>query len=503
MLDFIFEHSTFLAILGCLLVAFDITKTEKKPWRILAGLGLVGASLMLRLLEPAGLLSSVGGAFSDVALGFWVAAGFLAVKRSKAQPFFVLGLLAFALAASFFVLSRFFDAALPTTNTSILVELGPDDSIEELHPILSSLDLEVEQAFPTVTLSRDEDLAQVYMVTGSEKALQQILPLLQADTENVDHVAWNEAVGLIEPVSSVEVERDPRRPIVADDPMITSQWALDAINGAEAHQMLKDLNAPARKAVVAILDTGVDSRHEDLSGIFQKSPGHSDEHGHGTHCAGIAGAATNNGIGMASLNWNGHFVEIRGYKALGDDGLGSLESIAQAIIDATDAGADVISMSLGGFAFTPPKVVADAVSYAFEENAIVIAAAGNSNQDAKNHMPSNIEGVIVVSAVDQKNRKASFSNTNTSLNRPIAAPGVDILSLKPNNEYKNNSGTSMATPVVSGLVGVMRAINPALTAQEAYAILHQTGTRGPDARKVGRTVNAEAALLQLADHAVQ
>lgn len=503
MLDLIFEHSTLLAILGCLLVAYDITQTEKKPWRILAGLGLVGATLVLRLLEPAGLLSSVGGAFSDVALGFWFAAGFLAVKRAKAQPFFVLGLIAFALATSFFVLARFFDVTLPGSTKSMLVELGPDDTIEELHPVFASFDLEIERAFPTVSLARDENLAQVYLLTGSENALQQVLPLLEADTENVDHVAWNEAVGLIEPVSSTSIERDPNRPIVADDPMIASQWALDAIHGAEAHQFLKDQGVPSRKAVVAILDTGVDANHEDLSSIFHTSPGNSDEHGHGTHCAGIAGAATNNAIGMASLNWNGDFVEIRGYKALGDDGLGSLESIAQAIIDATDAGADVISMSLGGFAFTPPKVVADAVSYAFSENAIVIAAAGNSNQDAKNHMPSNIEGVIVVAAVDQKNRKASFSNTNTSLSRPIAAPGVDILSLKPNNEYKNNSGTSMATPVVSGLVGVMRALNPELTSQEAYSILHETGTLGSDARRVGRTVNAEAALKQLAENSLQ
>jgi thermitase len=258
--------------------------------------------------------------------------------------------------------------------------------------------------------------------------------------------------------------------------------------------LLRDLN-PTHKARVAIVDTGVDARHEDLGAIFGQSTGNTDANGHGTHCAGIAGAATNNGVGVASLNWEGRFVEVTGYHALGASGMGTIETIAQAIIDATNDGADVISMSLGDVAPKTPQVLSKAVDFALRHNVIVLASAGNSNEDAIDHFPSNIPGVMAIAAVDQDLEKAKFSNTNTSLTRPLAAPGVDILSTMPKQGYKPLSGTSMATPVVSGLVGVMRAINPNLTAEDAYLILHETGTTVAASDQVGRVVNAEAAIL--------
>ena len=197
---------------------------------------------------------------------------------------------------------------------------------------------------------------------------------------------------------------------------------------------------------------------------------------------------------MASLNWNGDYIDILSYRALGSDGMGSLETIAQAIIDAARNDADVISMSLGGFSLAPPKVIKDAVEFAMDKGAIVVAASGNSNQDAKNHMPSNVEGVISVSAIDQNGNKAKFSNTNTSLTRPIAAPGVDVVSLIPGDDYGPKSGTSMATPVVSGLLGIMRSLNPELSASQAYSILHDTGVTLSDTDKVGRMIDADAAI---------
>ncbi|NNF04503.1 MAG: S8 family serine peptidase, partial [Rhodothermales bacterium] len=257
--------------------------------------------------------------------------------------------------------------------------------------------------------------------------------------------------------------------------------------------LLKDA-APARKAVVAILDTGVDGRHEDLSGAWGSSPAGVDRHGHGSHCAGIAGAVTNNGIGIASLNWEGRFVEVRGYAALNEQGFGTIEMISQAIIDAVKDGVDVISMSLGDRAPTSPKSIRDAVEYALANNVIVIASAGNANEDAKDHMPSNIDGVIVVSAVDENLDKARFSNTNTSLDRPITAPGVNILSLRNDGGYVEMSGTSMSTPVVSGLVGVMRSLSPDITDEEVYRILEETGRDVKNSKRIGRLIDAEAAV---------
>jgi thermitase len=114
------------------------------------------------------------------------------------------------------------------------------------------------------------------------------------------------------------------------------------------------------------------------------------------------------------------------------------------------------------------------------------------------HMPSNIPGVIAVAAVDEQGRKASFSNINTRLSRPIASPGVNILSLEPGGRYGLKSGTSMATPLVAGLIGVMRSLNPEVTAEEAWEILRDTGTEGPDVSSTGRTIQADEALMRVA-----
>ena len=334
-----------------------------------------------------------------------------------------------------------------SSEASLLIELGPDDTIEEVESILNKYDVSVERAFPLLTLDMDADLAQVYLVTGHEESLGELSAELKLDTENIDYVSENTPVSLSPlPQENASATWKRKRPIVANDPLSDSQWALDAIDAAGVHEILKE-NKPVRKARVAILDTGVDSKHEDIKGVFIDTPGNTDKHGHGTHCAGIAGASTHNSLGMASLNWQGDYIEILSYRALGADGMGSLETIAQAIIDAARNDADVISMSLGGFSLTPPKVIKDAVEFAMDRGAIVVAASGNSNQDARNHMPSNVEGVISVSAVDQNGNKAKFSNTNTGLTRPIAAPGVDVVSLIPDNEYGPKSGTSMATPV--------------------------------------------------------
>jgi len=306
-----------------------------------------------------------------------------------------------------------------------------------------------------------------------------------------------------------------------NDPLVHQQWALEAIRGDKVHGILQAVQ-PQRKARVAIIDTGVDSGHEDLQSVsfgaeeqsffgglldrifgwlldwlrstFGAQDIAGDMNGHGTHCAGIAGAVTNNGLGIASLNWEGRFIEILPFKGLRDDGSGTMEQISQAVIDATHAEADVVSLSLGSRSPVPPRVLTNAIAFALRNGTIVAAAAGNSNGDASRHAPANIDGVIAVAAVDHELKKSSFSNTVGGLSRPLAAPGSDILSLAPNNDYALKSGTSMATPVVTGLLGLMRSIDPVLTATEAYNILHETGTEVEDTPQVGRVINAEEAV---------
>lgn len=382
----------------------------------------------------------------------------------------------------------------------LLVELGPDDNIDEIKPILEKFDAVWERAFPNVDLKEDEDLAQVYIVRCASGVVEELTKALQGDSENVDHVERNISISIIQPLDGKEPAKGPV-PSVANDPKIARQWAMRYSKGFEALLLLRTTR-PKKLATVAILDTGVDATHEDIKGVFKESPDSTDRQGHGSHCAGIAGAYTNNGLGMASLNWQGGFVRITSYAALPmKGGGGTAETVAQAIIDAAEDGADVISLSLGGnnSRSGPPRVTRSAIVYALSLGSIIVVAAGNENTDAARKTPASIDGVITVAAVDQQGRKAKFSNTNNTLALPIAAPGVDILSLKPGGGYIYYSGTSMATPFVAGLLGVMVSLKPELRAYEAYQILKKTGIQGPDANRVGKTVNAEAAIRAVMD----
>lgn len=482
-----------LTVGAFLLIARAATRQEKSPVMMLTGIAVLALSVVGHTLTFTSPYAALTALTAEFGIGLVLVAGFLARKKMPARPFFYLGSLSLIAFVLMIGIGRFVRSDLDVRHqTTLLVELGPDDQIEELTELLAQFNAQYERAFPNISLRMDEDLSQVFIISVADRRVKKLIRALTADAENVDNVELNRTIGLEEPIITNTVDFDAEA-VLEDDPLVKEQWSLQAIKGHEAHAYLKDLT-PARKARVAIVDTGVDASHEDISSVFTTSPGSADVHGHGSHCAGIAGAATNNGLGIASLNWEGRFIEVTGYKALNDQGMGTIESIAQAILDASRADADVISMSLGSKSPTAPKTIVDAVEFAQRNDAIVIVSAGNSNEDAINHMPSNIPGVIVVSAVDENLRKASFSNTNTSLARPIAAPGVNILSLRTRGGYVRMSGTSMSAPVVSGLVGVMRSLNPDLSAENAYTILNDTGRDIQDSASIGRLINAAEAI---------
>ncbi len=469
------------------------------PWP--AFILMLGALAYQLLVPEGGLISRFGQLALDWGLGMSLAALYLWAKQAKAVIFFVPGLLAVLVGAAVYGLDRAYDWIAQDLRQSedavqLLVELGPDDQLAEVEPILEVYDAVAEKAFPNVDLDESEDLAQYFLVYVKEGYAASLIADLNQDPENVDQVARNREVSLFEPVASDPQKNPPPRQFLADDPRLNQQWYAQALQFNAVYAMIKD-RKPRKKAKVAIVDTGVDGVHEDISGVYTRSggTGDQDKHSHGTHCAGLAGAATNNGKGVGSLNWNGQFVTLSGFPALDERGRGTDQRVAQAIIDAAESGADVISMSLGGPAlFGPPKSQADAIAYARKRGAIVVVAAGNSNDDARRYAPANIKGVITVGAVDENLDKASFSNVNTKLKMPIAAPGVNILSSVPGSGYQSYNGTSMATPLVSGLIGMMRAFQPDLTTEQAYKILNATGTRVKDSGKVGRVINPKAAL---------
>lgn len=244
-----------------------------------------------------------------------------------------------------------------------------------------------------------------------------------------------------------------KKTFVPNDPRYNEQYSHLRVNAPKAWDL--SLGAPSVK--VAIIDTGIDYNHPDLAGkvikgkdVVNDDDDPMDDEGHGTHCAGIAAATSNNGIGIAGIGFN---VTLIGVKVLDANGSGNTGFSAAGIIDAADRGADVISLSLGGYGTT--QASQDAVNYAWSKGAVVVAAAGNDNTSTRFY-PAALDNVISVGASDVSDARANFSNYGADW-VSVAAPGVDILSTLPNNTYGLASGTSMACPLVSGLVGLMKS----------------------------------------------
>ncbi|MFK7925036.1 MAG: S8 family serine peptidase [Bacteroidia bacterium] len=448
---------------------------------------MIGAAVY-HLFGDFSVVDKLSKLLVDFGVGMTAASFLLIANKSRARLLWVPGLLALVMGGGIWGLTQGFRWMGAEDDVVLLVELGPDDLISEIEPILDQYNADYERAFKNVDLSENVDLAQYYIVSVPAQHEKALSHALRMDRENVDQLEVNHPVELIRPENSpLEINREGR--FLANDPYLANQWWAEPLEYNASYELLKN-HKPKRKAKVAIVDTGVDQGHEDLSPVYKKSgtKGDQDTHSHGTHCAGLAGAATNNGIGIGSLNYDGAFITISGFPALDSYGRGTDYTVSKAIIDAAESGADVISMSLGGYSPVPPKSQVDAIKYARKLGAIVIVAAGNSNDNAKLYSPANISGVITVAAVDENLNKAVFSNTNNQLKMPIAAPGVNCLSSIPGSEYKQYSGTSMATPVAAGLLGILKAYNPDLTAEQAYQILHDTGKTVKDSKRIGNVI---------------
>jgi len=321
----------------------------------------------------------------------------------------------------------------------------------------------------------------------------------------IDWLEPNELLRLPAPTGGPAVSRNPPA-LAVNDPQAAQQWALAVLEINKIHQWIEQGRIkPRKRALIAILDTGVDAGHEDLAANYVSVDKRydSDPKGHGTHCAGIAAAVTHNNKGVAGWSKNNEFVRVTSIKVLNANGMGSQESIINGIIEAADRGADVISLSLGGFSNQRrQQAYEQAVAYAARKSAIVVAAAGNFNRPATGFAPANAKGVIAVAAVDANLNRAAFSNYLNQIAMPLAAPGVDILSTVPANGYQSFSGTSMAAPYVAGAIGMLRSLQPSLQAVQAYELLHETGRILPAGAATGRLIQPAAALQRLMEKSV-
>jgi len=288
----------------------------------------------------------------------------------------------------------------------------------------------------------------------------------------------------------------------------SSLWGLDN-TGQTGGTPDADIDAPEAwdiqtgnaNVVVAVIDTGVDYDHEDITANMwtnlNEIPGNSidddsngfvddvygwdfynddnnpfDDHGHGTHCSGTIAAVGNNSVGIVGVNWE---AKIMALKFLGADGSGStwdaIDAITYVII-MKEKGVPVIAMSnsWGGGGYV--QAMEDAISAANEAGILFIAAAGNSghNNDIVPHYPSsyNVPNVISVAATDHTDARASFSNYGVE-SVDLGAPGVSIYSTLPGDSYASWSGTSMATPHVAGTVALIKAQHPTLTSDSIKA----------------------------------
>jgi thermitase len=379
-----------------------------------------------------------------------------------------------------------------------LVELGVSANITRLRQWAIGKNIHVRSGFgpQRVYETKLDDYFVLNLPDGSEAQWEQWAEELRAQPW-VDWLEPNEIIQ-VAPLTPARTLPELNRQLGINDPEVSRQWALTALDMNSVYQWIEGNKVtPAKKALIAILDTGVDAKHEDLAANFVSThiAYDGDGKGHGTHCAGIAAAVTNNGKGIAGWTRSNDFVRVTSIQVLQSNGMGTQKTIIDGIIAAADRGADVISMSLGGFSNqSRQRAYEQAVAYAQKRGAIVVAAAGNFNRNAKGFAPANAQGVIAVSALDQNLQRAAFSNYVNEVDMGIAAPGVEIFSTTPGNTYTAYSGTSMAAPFVAGAIGLMKSIKPSLTTREAYELLKRTGKPTSAGASTGVLIQPAAAL---------
>ncbi|QFS48021.1 S8 family peptidase [Nostoc sphaeroides] len=274
-----------------------------------------------------------------------------------------------------------------------------------------------------------------------------------------------------------------------------NNWGADLVKAPEVWAQ----GYTGKGVVVAVVDTGVDYNHEDLknniwtntkeiagNGIDDDGNGYIDDNygwnfsdknnntldnnGHGTHVSGTI-AGENNNYGVTGIAYNAKIMPV---KVLDSSGAGSYSSISKGIRYAVDNGANVINLSLGGTSSN--RTLESAINYASSKGVIVVMAAGN-NGDSSPAYPARYasKSGIAVGAVDKNNNLADFSNrSGTNEISYVTAPGVEVYSSVPNNQYATYSGTSMAAPHVAGIVALMLSANPNLTDAQVRQIVTET-----------------------------
>jgi thermitase len=392
-----------------------------------------------------------------------------------------------------------FDSAASNGHPEVLVRFKPGVSIQQIRSIAAANNDKLADEIESVSgLSVIDDLDDA-----------------DADTVAAQYGAMSSFVEYAEPNFKIEVG-DPTDSLSAhdllarespfpmpNDPQFADQWALNNL-GQDGGKERADIDAlkawqktkGSEDVVVAVLDTGVDFNHVDLVNNMWSRPANvpaytddelgsfndlngfngsdkiadpMDDNGHGTQCAGILGAEGDNGEGIAGVNWH---VKIMPLKFLGRGGFGSVDDAIEAInyaIDRKEHGVNIRVISASWGSTQKSRALEDTIGAAGDAGILFVAAAGNdgSDNDRRPHYPSNYDlpNVVSVAALDRSDNLAGFSNYGVKT-VDVAAPGKDILSTWLNNDYREASGTSMATPYVSGVAALIVANQPSISMEK-------------------------------------
>ncbi|MCM3872798.1 MAG: S8 family serine peptidase, partial [Pyrinomonadaceae bacterium] len=375
----------------------------------------------------------------------------------------------------------------------VLVKFRPGVSEEAIAEITSRLNDRVEDEIESVSgLAAIDDLDN--LEAESIAAVYRVLP----------------EVEYAEPSYEIRLKHDDGgfKHVHPNDARFSEQWALDnhAQNGGKEGADIGALRAWVTTTgdddiVVAVLDSGVDYNHSDLQnniwvrpdsinqyedrdlGSIEDVHGYNavdntgdpmDENGHGTHCAGIIGAEGGNEIGISGVNWK---VKIMPLKFMNASGFGTTKDAIEAInyvIDRKRDGVNVRVISASWGSKMRSQALEDVIRKAQEAGILFVAASGNdsANTDQFPQYPAgyNLGNVISVAALNRQDELAPFSNYGAR-SVHIAAPGANILSTWLGNEYEEHSGTSMATPIVSGVAALVLSKQPDLSVDELRSVL--------------------------------
>ena len=385
--------------------------------------------------------------------------------------------------------------------------INADEMLEQDHKkgqlIVIFKDNVSNNAINKVIESEDATCKDITLVDNSKAVLVEVSKT-DTMTEAIEKFKGNKKVEYVQPNYRYSVKEN-NNDIYDPQP----QYHLNNLNIKAAWNIVESSDYTTTK--VAVIDTGVDVKHEDLQSnlvdntkyptIVNGTIKHRnyDLDDHGTHLSGIIGATYGNNLGVSGVasGTNNDLAKVMMIGASNDGQYFYTADIVDAINYAKDNGAKVVNMSFGGSG--RDRVMEAAVVDAYDSGVVLVAASGNEESD-EFYSPSDFKEVISVNASTKYNNPTYWSNYG--IYKDILAPGSNILSTLPGSTYGFYSGTSMASPIVASVAALILDVNPTLTPAQVYNILcASTGTDGFDENNAYGLVNPKAAIEAARDAA--